>query len=101
MSIISSISIVRASDYRNLKDALSIYNRLSSQAKFYFDESVYNELQELYKKAQREKQREEEERRRQIDNDSFFGGFGSSSSGGSSFGGFGGSSGGGGASRGF
>lgn len=101
LSIISSISIVRASDYRNLKDALSIYNRLSSQAKFYFDESVYNELQELYKKAQREKQREEEERRRQIDNDSFFGGFGSSSSGGSSFGGFGGSSGGGGASRGF
>ena len=101
LSIISSISIVRASDYMNLKDALSIYNRLSSQAQCYFDESVYNELQELYKKAQREKQREEEERRRQIDNDSFFGGFGGLSSGGSSFGGFGGSSGGGGASRGF
>lgn len=101
LSIISSVGIVRATDYRNLENALAIYNRLSSEAKSYFDKSLYNELQELYKKAKRLKEDEEDENDYDIDDlfdkISFLDRFDVDSS----FEGFGGSSGGGGAGRSF
>jgi len=106
-AIISAISIGKASNLLRLREAKSIYDSLSSDARVYFDKSILNRLENLYKQAKRDKEeeerrereerrrREEEERRRRQNsynhNSSSFGGFG----------GFGGHSGGGGASRGF
>lgn len=102
-AIISSISIGRARNLRQLKEAKSIYDNLEPEARTYFDKSVEDKLDKLYKEAKRDKEEEEaeyrrrqdEERRRRMQSSSY------SSSSSSHFGGFGGHSGGGGASRGF
>lgn len=102
-SIISCISIGKAKHLKKLKEAKSIYDNLDSGSRLYFDKSVADKLDKLYREAKRDKQeeeeaerREEEERRRRIQSSSHSS-FGSSSH----YGGFGGHSGGGGASRGF
>lgn len=94
-AIISCISIGKAQDFRKLKEAKSVYDNLSPNARPYFDKSIVTKLDKLLNEAKRDKE-EEDERRRRMQSSS------SSSLGGSShFGGFGGHSGGGGASRGF
>lgn len=106
-AIISSISIGKAKHLKKLKEAKSIYDNLDSESRSYFDKSVADKLDKLYKEAKRDKEeeekaerrrkrREEEERRRRMQSSSHSS-FGSSSH----YGGFGGHSGGGGASRGF
>ncbi len=114
--IISHISRGKASNLNQLKKAKSLYNNLSSASLHYFDKSIADKLDTLYRQAKHDEEEEEEaecrrreeeeEYRRRMQNDSYssFGSssyFGGNSGGGSSFGGFGGSSGGGGASRGF
>lgn len=98
-AIISGISFGRASHLRKLKEAKAIYDNLESGARLYFDKSVADRLEELYRQAKRDKEEEEEEERRREEEQrqSSYSSFGS----GSGYGGFGGSSGGGGASRGF
>lgn len=105
-AIISAISIGRASNLSRLKKAKSIYDALDSDARLYFDKSVSDKLDKLYKQAKRDKEEEEARRRRQEEEESrrrqsYYSHSSSSFRGGSGFGGFGGSSGGGGASRGF
>ena len=103
--IISGISIGRASHLSRLRRAKSLYSDLASDARKYFDSSISDELDKLYRQAKRDeedkarKRKEEEERRRRNSHHrhSSSSGFGSSSH----SGGFGGHSGGGGASRGF
>lgn len=102
-SIISLISVGRASHLSRLKEAKSIYDDLDSDARVYFDKSILDRLDRLYKQAKRDKEeeerrKEEEERRRR---ESYYSSSSSSFGGSSGFSGFGGSSGGGGASRGF
>lgn len=107
-AIISCISIGKAKDLRKLKEAKSTYDNLSSGSKKYFDTSILDKLDRLYKEAKRDKEREEEEerrrkrreeeeRRRRMQSSSYsssnYGSFSSHHSG------FGGHSGGGGASR--
>lgn len=105
-SIISSISIGKAKHLKKLKEAKSIYDNLDAESRSYFDKSVADKLDKLYREAKRDKEeeeeaehrrkrREEEERRRRMQSNNSS--FGSSSH----YGGFGGHSGGGGASRGF
>lgn len=112
-AIISCISIGKAKDLRKLKEAKSIYDALDAGSRPYFDTSVADQLNRLYRQAKRdqeeeearerqrqeEERREEERRRRQREEEERS----SSSSFGGDFhyGGFGGHSGGGGASRGF
>lgn len=107
-AIISCISIGKAKNLKKLKEAKSIYDNLDLGARSYFDKSVSDKLDKLYKEAKRDKEeeeeaerrrkrREEEERRRRMQSSSSHSNFGSSSH----YGGFGGHSGGGGASRGF
>ena len=99
-AIISGISFGRASHLRKLKEAKAIYDNLESGARLYFDKSVADRLEELYRQAKRDKEEEEEEERRRREEEqrqSSYSSFGSDSG----YGGFGGSSGGGGASRGF
>lgn len=121
-AIISCISIGKAGNFKKLKEAKSIYDNLDSKAYSYFDKSVLDKLDRLYKEAKRDKedkeeverrrqrqeeeeaerrrQRQEEEEskwRRQQEENRSYSSFGSSSH----YGGFGGHSGGGGASRGF
>ena len=101
-AIISGISFGRASHLRKLKEAKAIYDNLESGARLYFDKSVADRLEELYRQAKRDKEEEEEEERRRRRREeerrqSSYSSFGSDSG----YGGFGGSSGGGGASRGF
>ncbi len=106
IAIISAISIGRASNLSRLKEAKSIYEHLGSDARLYFDTSILEKLDKLYKQAKRDeeeeerKRREEERRRRESYYSHSSSSFGNSSGFGG-FGGFGGSSGGGGASRGF
>lgn len=106
-AIISCISIGKAKHLKKLKKAKSIYDNLDSGSRSYFDKSVADKLDKLYREAKRDKEeeeeaecrrkrREEEERRRRMQSSSHSS-FGSSSH----YGGFGGHSGGGGASRGF
>lgn len=102
-AIISSISIGKARHLKKLKDAKSIYDNLDSSVLPYFDKSVADELDKLYREAKQDKEEEErrrkkqeEERRRRIQSSSH-----SSFKSSSHYGGFGGHSGGGGASRGF
>lgn len=107
-AIISCISVGKAKDLRKLKEAKSTYDNLSSSSKKYFDTSILDKLDKLYKEAKRDKEREEEEelrrkrreeeerRRRQnssYSSSSHYGSFSSHHSG------FGGHSAGGGASR--
>ena len=105
-SIISCISIGKAKHLKKLKEAKSIYDSLDSGSRSYFDKSVADKLNKLYREAKRDKEEEEEaERRRKRQEEehrrhmqsSSYSNFGSSSH----YGGFGGHSGGGGASRGF
>ena len=96
----------KASELSTLEDARRIYERLDSDEKKYFDDSVLRKLENLIDEAERDKRRkEEEERRRRYDDDDFLSGgssnFGGHSGFGGGFGGLGGRSGGGGASRGF
>lgn len=106
-AIISCISIGKAKHLKKLKEAKSIYDNLDSGSRSYFDKSVSDKLDKLYREAKRDKEeeeeaerrrkrREEEECRRRMQSSSHSS-FGSSSH----YGGFGGHSGGGGASRGF
>ena len=106
-AIISCISIGKAKHLEKLKEAKSIYNNLDSGSRLYFDKSVADKLDKLYREAKRDKEeeeeaerrrkrQEEEERRRRMQSSSYSS-FGSPSN----YGGFGGHSGGGGASRGF
>lgn len=106
-AIISCISIGKAKHLKKLKEAKSIYDNLDSGSRSYFDKSVADKLDKLYREAKRDKEeeeeaerrrkrREEEERRRRMQSSSHSS-FGSSSH----YGGFGGHSRGGGASRGF
>lgn len=109
VAIISCISVGKASNFRQLRDAKSIYDNLNSNARKYFDQSVADKLDRLYRQAKRDKEVQEEnerrERQRRQEEDearrrrqqSSHSSFGSSSH----HGGFGGHSGGGGASRGF
>lgn len=107
-AIISCISVGKAKDLRKLKEAKSIYDNLSSSSKKYFNTSVLDKLDKLYKEAKRDKEREEEEERRRkrreeeerrrrqnnsFSSSSHYGSYSSHHSG------FGGHSGGGGASR--
>lgn len=104
-AIISSISIGKAKHLKKLKEAKSIYDNLDSESRSYFDKSVSDKLDKLYREAKRNKEEEEAEHRRKIREEesrrriqsSSHSSFGSSSH----YGGFGGHSGGGGASRGF
>ena len=106
-AIISGISIGRAVHLSSLKEAKSIYDGLDSGARAYFDKSIIDRLDKLYKQAKRDKEEEDEARRRREEEErrrrnSYYSHSSSSSFGSSShFGGFGGHSGGGGASRGF
>lgn len=106
-AIISGISIGRAVYLSSLKEAKSIYDGLDSGARSYFDKSIIDRLDKLYKQAKRDKEEEDEARRRREEEErrrrnSYYSHSSSSSFGSSSnFGGFGGHSGGGGASRGF
>ena len=102
--IIAGITVGKARHLSKLKEAKSIYENLDTGSKEYFDNSVLDRLNSLYRSAKRDKEEEEEEERRReaeerliimssssnfdFNNDSHFSGFG-------------GSSGGGGASRGF
>lgn len=107
-AIITCISIGKAKDLRKLKEAKSTYDNLSSGSKKYFDTSILDKLDRLYKEAKRDKEQEEEEERRRkrreeeerrrrqnssFSSSSHYGSFSSHHSG------FGGHSGGGGASR--
>lgn len=98
-AIISCISIGKSQHFKKLKEAKSIYDNLDLESRSYFDKSVADKLDKLYREAKRDKEEEEEEEeekecRRLMQSSSY-----SSSS--SYYGGFGGHSGGGGASRGF
>ena len=103
VAIISCINFGKSSNLRKLKEAKAIYENLESGARSYFDKSVADRLEELYRQAKRDKEEEEEEERRrrrrreEEEWQSSYSSFGSSSG----YDGFGGSSGGGGASRGF
>ena len=106
-AIISCMTVGKSKHLKKLKEAKSIYDNLDSVVRKYFDKSVADKLDKLYREAKQDKEkeeeeerirkrREEEERRRSMQNDSY-----SSFGSGSHYGGFGGHSGGGGASRGF
>lgn len=91
-------------DINKLKQAIRMYDSLSSSERNYFDRNVYETARRMLAEAE-EDQREHERRRKRDDDDHFGGGFygGSGSFGGfgGSIGGSGGISNGGGASRGF
>ena len=101
LGIISLVGIVHASDLSRLKEAMTLYDDLDHETQKFVDKSTISKLEDMIRKAKREKEdeerkkREEERRRNSYSSSSSFGG----SRGG--FGGFGGRSGGGGASRGF
>ena len=102
--IIAGITIGKARHLSKLKEAKSIYENLDAGSRKYFDKSVLDRLNSLYRSAKRDKEEEEEEERRREEEERLI--IMSSSSNfdfnnDSHFGGFGGSSGGGGASRGF
>lgn len=95
--IIAGITIGKARHLSKLKEAKSIYENLDAGSRKYFDKSVLDRLNSLYRSAKRDKEEEEEEERLIIMSSSSNFDFNNDSH----FGGFGGSSGGGGASRGF
>lgn len=102
--IIAGITVGKARHLSKLKEAKSIYENLDTGSKEYFDKSVLDRLNSLYRSAKRDKEEEEEEERRREEEERLI--IMSSSSNfdfnnDSHFSGFGGSSGGGGASRGF
>ena len=100
--IIAGITIGKARHLSKLKEAKSIYENLDAGSRKYFDKSVLDRLNSLYRSAKRDKEEEEEEERRREEEERLIRMSSSSSFGNDShFGGFGGSSGGGGASRGF
>ena len=88
-------------DINKLKQAIRMYDSLSSSERNYFDRNVYETARRMLAEAE-EDQRERERRRKRRDDDDYFGG-GGYHGGSSSFGSFGGGgiSNGGGASRGF
>lgn len=88
-------------DINKLKQAIRMYDSLSSSERNYFDRNVYETARRMLAEAE-EDQREHERRRKRRDDDDYFGG-GGYHGGSSSFGSFGGGgiSNGGGASRGF
>lgn len=88
-------------DINKLKQAIRMYDSLSSSERNYFDRNVYETARRMLAEAE-EDQRERERRRKRRDDDDDFGG-GGYHGGSSSFGSFGGGgiSNGGGASRGF
>ena len=88
-------------DINKLKQAIRMYDSLSSSERNYFDRNVYETARRMLAEAE-EDQRERERRRKRRDDDDYFGG-GGYHGGSSSFGSFGdgGISNGGGASRGF
>lgn len=88
-------------DINKLKQAIRMYDSLSSSERNYFDRNVYETARRMLAEAE-EDQREHERRRKRRDDDDYFGGDGYHG-GSSSFGSFGGGgiSNGGGASRGF
>lgn len=95
--IIAGITVGKARHLSKLKEAKSIYENLDAGSRKYFDKSVLDRLNSLYRSAKRDKEEEEEEERLIIMSSSSNFDFNNDSH----FGGFGGSSGGGGASRGF
>lgn len=102
--IIAGITVGKARHLSKLKEAKSIYENLDTGSREYFDKSVLDRLNSLYRSAKRDKEEEEEEERRREEEERLI--IMSSSSNfdfnnDSHFSGFGGSSGGGGASRGF
>ena len=100
--IIAGITVGKARHLSKLKEAKSIYENLDAGSRKYFDKSVLDRLNSLYRSAKRDKEEEEEEERRREEEERLIRMSSSSSFGNDShFGGFGGSSGGGGASRGF
>ena len=100
--IIAGITVGKARHLSKLKEAKSIYENLDTGSREYFDKSVLDRLNSLYRSAKRDKEEEEEEERRREEEERLIRMSSSSSFGNDShFGGFGGSSGGGGASRGF
>ena len=100
--IIAGITVGKARHLSRLKEAKSIYENLDTDSREYFDKSVLDRLNSLYRSAKRDKEEEEEEERRREEEERLIRMSSSSSFGNDShFGGFGGSSGGGGASRGF
>lgn len=88
-------------DINKLKQAIRMYDSLSSSERNYFNRNVYETARRMLAEAE-EDQRERERRRKRRDDDDYFGG-GGYHGGSSSFGSFGGGgiSNGGGASRGF
>ncbi len=62
-AIISCISIGKAKHLKKLKEAKSIYDTLDSRALSYFDKSVADKLDKLYREAKRDKEEEEEAER--------------------------------------
>lgn len=89
--IIAGITVGKARHLSKLKEAKSIYENLDAGSRKYFDKSVLDRLNSLYRSAKRDKEEEEEEERLIImssssnfdfNNDSHFGGFGGSSGGG-------------------
>lgn len=102
--IISCIHIGSANNLKQLKKAKSIYDNLDSESRLYFDKSILDKLDKLYKEAKKDKKKkEEEEEKAKKEHKKYV----QSSSNHSSFNqsthhsGFGGRSGGGGATRGF
>lgn len=88
-------------DINKLKQAIRMYDSLSSSERNYFDRNVYETARRMLAEAE-DDQKERERRRKRRDDDDYFGG-GGYHGGSSSFGSFGGGgiSNGGGASRGF
>ena len=88
-------------DINKLKQAIRMYNSLSSSERNYFDRNIYETARRMLAEAE-DDQKERERRRKRRDDDDYFGG-GGYHGGSSSFGSFGGGgiSNGGGASRGF
>ena len=64
VEIIGSISRGTASNFISVKEAKEIYDYLDSDAQVYFDSSVKEKLDELYRQAKRAKEEEDEEEER-------------------------------------